>query len=164
MLCTEIFQCRILYCKPKSLKISGINQLNLGRVTRHLFVCSKHQGSKKDDFKKYSQTVQLPKTSFPVKVEGKKRLERDKEIHEKCNFSSMYSWQRNNRTGDEFVLHDGPPYANGTPHLGHAVNKILKDITIRFHCSQAGRNIAEQRWDSFLVSLKWKMLLLQLET
>ena len=55
--------------------------------------------------------------------------------------------------GDEFVLHDGPPYANGTPHLGHAVNKILKDITIRFHCSQAGENIAEQCWDSFLVTL-----------
>ena len=41
---------------------------------------------------------------------------------------------RNNalcRTGSEYVLHDGPPYANGSPHLGHAVNKILKDITGR---------------------------------
>ena len=35
------------------------------------------------------------------------------------------------RTGPEYVLHDGPPYANGSPHLGHAVNKILKDITGR---------------------------------
>ena len=35
------------------------------------------------------------------------------------------------RTGSEYVLHDGPPYANGSPHLGHAVNKILKDITGR---------------------------------
>ena len=35
------------------------------------------------------------------------------------------------RSGTEYVLHDGPPYANGPPHIGHAVNKILKDITIR---------------------------------
>ena len=35
------------------------------------------------------------------------------------------------RRGSEYVLHDGPPYANGSPHLGHAVNKILKDITGR---------------------------------
>ena len=48
-------------------------------------------------------------------------------------FTSLYSWQRRRRKGlpSEFVLHDGPPYANGPAHMGHAVNKVIKDITNR---------------------------------
>ena len=47
--------------------------------------------------KKYSDTLCLPRTLFPAKLEGKKRTERDKEIFEKCNFSNQYKWQRDNR-------------------------------------------------------------------
>ena len=47
-------------------------------------------------------------------------------------FSTLYAWQRRKRKGGaEFVLHDGPPYANGPAHMGHAVNKVIKDITNR---------------------------------
>ena len=80
--------------------------------------------------KKYSNTLFLPRTSFPMKVEGAKRVERDSEIARQ-RLAEQYVWQREHRQGEEFILHDGPPYANGDPHLGHAVNKILKDITIR---------------------------------
>jgi isoleucyl-tRNA synthetase len=65
-----------------------------------------------------------------MQLEGQKRVERDKEIARQ-RLAQQYMWQREHRKGDEFILHDGPPYANGEPHLGHAVNKILKDITIR---------------------------------
>jgi hypothetical protein len=80
--------------------------------------------------KKYSSTLFLPRTSFPIKLEGAKRVERDKEITRQ-RLADQYVWQRENRRGEEFILHDGPPYANGDPHIGHAVNKILKDITNR---------------------------------
>lgn len=46
-------------------------------------------------------------------------------------FKHLYQWQRQNLETTEFVLHDGPPYANGDLHMGHAVNKILKDIVLR---------------------------------
>ena len=51
--------------------------------------------------KKYSATIFLPKTSFPARLEGKKRVERDKEIAEKCKFSAQYAWQRLNRDKKE---------------------------------------------------------------
>lgn len=45
-------------------------------------------------------------------------------VFQKCGFSELYNWQRANLEGPDFVLHDGPPYANGDPHMGHAINKV----------------------------------------
>ena len=124
---------------------------------RTLFCSTPRFEKKKEPSKKYSSTLLLPKTSFPMKVEGKKRIARDKDISKKCKFGSQYSWQRENRyiwliqnksknnysfrTGSEYILHDGPPYANGSPHLGHAVNKILKDITGRWVGNKKPQNM-----------------------
>jgi len=103
---------------------------------------------KKQVSKKYSSTLFLPSsTSFPVKLEGKKRVDRDKQIYEECEFDQQYSWQANNRQGSTFILHDGPPYANGLPHIGHAVNKILKDITVRYECSRGHKIHFLPGWD-----------------
>lgn len=44
---------------------------------------------------------------------------------QKCKFSSLYGWQREAVQGPEFILHDGPPFANGKPHIGHAINKVM---------------------------------------
>ncbi|KAG8693855.1 isoleucine-tRNA ligase [Ceratobasidium sp. 394] len=60
----------------------------------------------------------------------------------------LYKWQWENRAGNEtFVLHDGPPYANGSLHCGHALNKILKDIINRFHVMQGHRVHYVPGWD-----------------
>ena len=40
------------------------------------------------------------------------------------DFDGLYDWQRQNNTGTEYIIHDGPPYANGDPHTGHALNKV----------------------------------------
>jgi isoleucyl-tRNA synthetase len=82
--------------------------------------------------KKYSQTLFLPRTDFPMKLAGEKRVEMDRTISQQ-RLAGQYAWQRQSRAEEveEYILHDGPPYANGDPHIGHAVNKILKDITIR---------------------------------
>src|SRR5215813_3950436 len=79
--------------------------------------------------KDYKDTINLPKTDFPMKAN---LASREPEI--------LAFWQKNqiyarllekNQGKPLFVLHDGPPYANGHLHLGHAVNKTLKDIIVR---------------------------------
>ena len=80
----------------------------------------------------YTNTVILPKTSFPQRLEGSKRLELDEKIIDSEEYQNFYYWQKHKLSDrPKYVLHDGPPYANGEPHIGHAVNKILKDITTR---------------------------------
>ncbi|XP_047114765.1 isoleucine--tRNA ligase, mitochondrial [Schistocerca piceifrons] len=105
----------------------------------------KHEG--KAVRKKYSDTVNLPNTKFPARIEGRKRAERDRFIYEKCRFSSLYSWQREHTKDPEFILHDGPPYANGKPHMGHAINKIMKDIILRHKVLQGQRVHFIPGWD-----------------
>nr|XP_018912657.1 PREDICTED: isoleucine--tRNA ligase, mitochondrial isoform X1 [Bemisia tabaci] len=81
--------------------------------------------------KKYSHTLNLPSTKFQNWVKQEERAQLDQYIYEKYNFADLYKLQRNFPSRPEFILHDGPPYANGDVHMGHAVNKILKDIINR---------------------------------
>jgi isoleucyl-tRNA synthetase len=77
----------------------------------------------------YSQTVNLPKTDFPMKADLPKR---EPVMLAQWEKEKVYAAALQNREGREkFILHDGPPYANGHLHLGHALNKILKDIIVR---------------------------------
>ncbi|ACG57462.1 isoleucyl-tRNA synthetase [Hydrogenobaculum sp. Y04AAS1] len=72
----------------------------------------------------YKDTINLPKTDFPMKAN---LSEKELEILKK--WEGLYEKLRAQRKGKQlFVLHDGPPYANGNIHIGHALNKILKDI------------------------------------
>ncbi|EEC00534.1 isoleucyl tRNA synthetase, putative [Ixodes scapularis] len=73
-------------------------------------------------------------------------------------FSEHYRWQREHNRGPEFVLHDGPPYANGDTHLGHAVNKILKDITIRCRSLRGDRVHFVPGWDCHGLPIEVKAL------
>jgi isoleucyl-tRNA synthetase len=77
----------------------------------------------------YKHTINLPKTEFPMKADLAQRepaMVRDWEQH------AVYAKLRQLARGrPRFVLHDGPPYANGAIHIGHAVNKILKDIVVK---------------------------------
>nr|CAD7456237.1 unnamed protein product [Timema tahoe] len=75
-----------------------------------------------------------------------------------CGFSSLYAWQRKNVTGPDFVLHDGPPYANGKPHMGHAINKILKDITLRHKLLQGHKVHYVPGWDCHGLPIELKVL------
>ena len=81
--------------------------------------------------KNYSETLNLPKTDFPMRGN---LPEREPAILEKLEKEDIYNklLNRNRATGKKFVFHDGPPYANGNIHLGHAFNKTLKDIIIKY--------------------------------
>ena len=77
----------------------------------------------------YRSTVFLPQTSFPMKGELPKR---EPELLARWQKMDLYARLRAAAKGrPKFVLHDGPPYANGNLHIGHALNKILKDIINR---------------------------------
>jgi isoleucyl-tRNA synthetase len=77
----------------------------------------------------YKATLNLPKTDFPMRAN---LPEREPEILKRWQALGIYQRIRAARAGrPKYVLHDGPPYANGDIHIGHAVNKILKDIIIK---------------------------------
>ena len=77
----------------------------------------------------YKDTLNLPKTDFPMKGNLPNR---EPEILKKWNESSAYeSCLEKSKNKNKYILHDGPPYANGDIHIGHAVNKILKDFIIK---------------------------------
>ncbi len=77
----------------------------------------------------YKSTLNLPNTAFPMKGN---LAQREPEMLKQWNKLKLYDQIQKTCTGrPQFILHDGPPYANGDIHIGHAVNKILKDIIIR---------------------------------
>jgi isoleucyl-tRNA synthetase len=78
---------------------------------------------------RYKQTINLPQTDFPMKAD---LAQREPAMAKAWEDREIYAKQRAAMQGrPRFVLHDGPPYANGAIHIGHAVNKILKDIVVK---------------------------------
>ncbi len=77
----------------------------------------------------YKDTLNLPKTTFPMKGS---LAQREPEMLRQWEESGLYQQIREACAGrPKFILHDGPPYANGEIHIGHAVNKVLKDIIVK---------------------------------
>jgi len=77
----------------------------------------------------YKDTVFLPKTDFPMKAG---LAQKEPAILEHWQKIGLYEKLREARAGREkFILHDGPPYANGNIHIGHSLNKTLKDLVVR---------------------------------
>lgn len=77
----------------------------------------------------YKSTLNLPKTAFPMKAN---LAQREPQTLKRWQDENLYQQVRAAREGcEKFILHDGPPYANGSIHLGHAVNKTLKDIIVK---------------------------------
>ena len=77
----------------------------------------------------YKATLNLPKTAFPMRAN---LAQREPGMLKEWQDTNLYQQIRQARAGREkFILHDGPPYANGEIHLGHAVNKTLKDIVVK---------------------------------
>ncbi|MET0671848.1 MAG: class I tRNA ligase family protein, partial [Xanthobacteraceae bacterium] len=83
----------------------------------------------KSNERDYSQTLFLPQTEFPMRAGLPQREPEILARWEKLGLFKRLREAAKNRT--KFVLHDGPPYANGNIHIGHALNKILKDVVTR---------------------------------
>ena len=77
----------------------------------------------------YKDTLNLPATAFPMKAN---LVQKELEILEQWEKTSLYEKLVEAGKGKpKYILHDGPPYANGHIHIGHALNKILKDIILK---------------------------------
>ncbi len=103
----------------------------------------------------YKQTVFLPKTEFPMRG-GLPKKEPEIMAHwEKLDLYKKLRAER--KDAPKFVLHDGPPYANGQLHIGHALNKILKDVINRSQ-SMLGKNANYvPGWDCHGLPIEWKI-------
>ncbi len=103
----------------------------------------------------YKDTVNLPKTNFDMRANA---IKREPEIQKFWQENKIYARLSENNPGDLFVLHDGPPYANGSLHLGHALNKILKDIINRYQLLRGRKVRYVPGWDCHGLPIELKVL------
>ncbi|MBA3940277.1 MAG: isoleucine--tRNA ligase [Sphingopyxis sp.] len=107
------------------------------------------------DQRDYRDTVFLPKTDFPMKagLQQKEPL-----ILAKWLEGNLEGQIRESRKGrDQFILHDGPPYANGDMHIGHALNHILKDMVVRTQTLKGKDAPYVPGWDCHGLPIEWKV-------
>ena len=99
--------------------------------------------------------INLPKTSFSMKANLPTR---EPEMLNYWKEINLYETIRKSSKGKEkFILHDGPPYANGNIHMGTALNKILKDIIVKFHQMDGKDSIYVPGWDCHGLPIEWKI-------
>ena len=103
----------------------------------------------------YSETLFLPQTEFPMRAG---LPQREPEILARWEKSDLYKQLRAEAKGREkFILHDGPPYANGNIHIGHALNKILKDVVTRSQQMLGFDSNYVPGWDCHGLPIEWKI-------
>ncbi|MBN3891942.1 MAG: isoleucine--tRNA ligase [Nostoc sp. JL31] len=103
----------------------------------------------------YKDTVNLPKTNFDMRANA---IKREPEIQKFWEENKIYDRLFENNPGELFILHDGPPYANGSLHIGHALNKILKDIINRYQMLQGRKVRYVPGWDCHGLPIELKVL------
>jgi isoleucyl-tRNA synthetase len=105
---------------------------------------------------RYRDTLQLPTTSFSMRAD---LLNKEPQLQQRWHTMNLYqrALARVHPRGS-FVFHDGPPYANGTIHMGHLLNKILKDIVVRSRL-MAGHEVRfVPGWDCHGLPIEHKVL------
>ncbi|KAJ7544291.1 hypothetical protein O6H91_09G072800 [Diphasiastrum complanatum] len=110
--------------------------------------------SKVDDGK-YKDTIDLPHTNFSMKANS---AVREPEIQELWEKKQVLQKLLEKNKGEAFTLHDGPPYANGDLHTGHALNKILKDIINRYQLLQGRKAYFVPGWDCHGLPIELRVL------
>ncbi|MDZ4816138.1 MAG: isoleucine--tRNA ligase [Verrucomicrobiota bacterium] len=103
----------------------------------------------------YKDTLNLPKTDFPMKADLPKR---EPTFLDKWNESKIYDQILADRKGGtEFILHDGPPFANGDAHMGHALNMTLKDLVLKYR-NMTGHHVPfVPGWDCHGLPIEFKV-------
>ena len=109
----------------------------------------------KTDGPDYSKTLFLPQTDFPMRAG---LPQREPDILKRWNEIDLYRQLRETSKGrPKFVLHDGPPYANGNIHIGHALNKILKDVVTKSQQMLGHDSNYVPGWDCHGLPIEWKI-------
>ncbi|RLJ05248.1 MAG: isoleucine--tRNA ligase, partial [Candidatus Aenigmatarchaeota archaeon] len=103
----------------------------------------------------YKKTLNLPHTDFPMKAN---LVKKEPEILKKWEQEDIYSLIRKTSKGrPKYILHDGPPYANGNIHMGTAFNKILKDIIIKSKQMDGYDVPYVPGWDCHGLPIEWQV-------
>ncbi|GIL03147.1 MAG: isoleucine--tRNA ligase [Alphaproteobacteria bacterium] len=103
----------------------------------------------------WSQTLYLPKTDFPMRAG---LPQKEPELVARWQQMDLYRQLRQDAAGrPKFVLHDGPPYANGNIHIGHALNKVLKDVITRSFQMRGHDSNYVPGWDCHGLPIEWKI-------
>jgi isoleucyl-tRNA synthetase len=103
----------------------------------------------------YKETVFLPRTEFPMKAGLPKK---EPAILESWQKQDLYGrLRKSSKNREKFTLHDGPPYANGHLHIGHALNKILKDVIVRSQQMMGFDADFVPGWDCHGLPIEWKV-------
>ena len=109
----------------------------------------------KSDATDYSKTLFLPQTEFPMRAG---LPQREPEMLARWNDINLYEKLRESAKGRaKFVLHDGPPYANGNIHIGHSLNKILKDVVTKSQQMLGFDSNYVPGWDCHGLPIEWKI-------
>ncbi|TNK92731.1 isoleucine--tRNA ligase, partial [Mycoplasmopsis pullorum] len=104
----------------------------------------------------YKKTLNMPHTNFEMRAN---LIQKEVAYREKWLKNEIYNKAlKQNEKNPSFVLHDGPPYANGDLHVGHALNKILKDIIVRYKTLQGFYSPFVAGWDTHGLPIEHKML------
>lgn len=107
------------------------------------------------DPKSYKETVLLPQTRFDMRANA---TQREPEIQAFWAENQIYETLSTSNPGEVFVLHDGPPYANGDLHIGHALNKILKDTINKYQLLKGRKVRYVPGWDCHGLPIELKVL------
>ena len=101
------------------------------------------------------ESILLPKTEFSMKADLPKK---EPAILDSWQKNNLYdSLRKDSKDKEKFILHDGPPYANGHLHMGHALNKILKDIIVKYQQLLNKNSIYVPGWDCHGLPIEWKI-------
>jgi isoleucyl-tRNA synthetase len=104
----------------------------------------------------YNKTINLPTTQFQMKADLPKK---EPQIQKRWEEMKLYEViQEKNKSAPRYILHDGPPYANGNIHMGHALNKILKDIIVKFKLMEGFNVPFVPGWDCHGLPIEYQLL------
>ncbi|KAL4446248.1 hypothetical protein ABPG77_003055 [Micractinium sp. CCAP 211/92] len=146
-----------------SLRVGGPTALRRGvaalrpAAARAPLRCLASKGGRKKDAEEsvYSKTVNLPQTKFDMRANS---VVREPQLQQFWQDNRIYEQLSRENPGPAFTLHDGPPYANGDLHIGHALNKILKDIINRYQLLQGRKAKFVPGWDCHGLPIELKVL------
>src|SRR5690348_8184306 len=107
--------------------------------------------------KNYKQTLNLPQTAFPMEAKLVQNEPVRLQMWQEGRLYEKLLTLRANSPKGKWILHDGPPFANGDIHIGHVINKVLKDVIIRFRTMQGYQTPYVPGWDCHGLPIEHKI-------
>ncbi|XP_071730451.1 isoleucine--tRNA ligase, chloroplastic/mitochondrial [Rutidosis leptorrhynchoides] len=148
---SSLFHFTKFYIYPRSTFCTQSKRRSRGPV---MAAKKESKGTKQGDGK-YKHTVDLPKTTFGMRANS---AVREPEIQKLWDENQVFKKVSETNNGGSFILHDGPPYANGDLHMGHALNKIIKDIINKYKLLQNCEVRYVPGWDCHGLPIELKVL------